>query len=101
MVIAADNEEMHGPAHDVVIALVPGKGEVVGVRGEPRDAVVIVIAERREETVRKRTSAVTARVVPDEWMVILADSAIDVLGAEIVVVAQGDDELGLEIRFYK
>src|ERR1700730_15050913 len=90
---------MDRPSHEIVIPFISGQAEIVQIglcagRIRPRKAPVM-ITQRWEETINRRTSAVTTKIRKDEVVVVLANVLIYCRGCAhiIVIVSGGNDEI--------
>src|SRR5438046_2082207 len=75
--VAVDDEELHEPSakHNVIVALVVGQREIVKIRLVAD--VPVVVSEGGPESVGRAARTITAFVISDETVVVLADILID------------------------
>ena len=96
VVVAVEDEEMHGAALKVVIAFIPGQGEIIQVRLDMA-WIPVVVAQGREEAIFSGTGAIGAFVGMDICLVLLTDVGVDGAGFAVwvVVIADGDDKVNV------
>jgi hypothetical protein len=96
--VAVHAEEVDVLVAELVVPLVAGQGEVVGVGREAVLGVPVVVARTGPEAVLLGALAVLAFVRADPVVVELADVLVDGVGLAVwvVVVADGDDEVRLQ-----
>lgn len=94
--IAVKNEEVHRSPDKIIIAFVAGQGEVILI-GQGVACIPIMVAQRGEEAIGCRARAVGPDIRKDELVIILPDILINRVSRAkwIIVVAGGDDEIGV------
>ena len=94
--VAVEDEEMDWTALKVVIAFIPGQGEVIQV-GLDIPRIPVVVTQGREEAIFSGAGAIRALVGVDISLIVLANVSVDGAGfsVRVIVVANGDDKVNV------